>query len=459
MNPLATDRKEVLRIASQTLQHLESGAFQAALPASDAAVAGAGMVTPPIGAVTILLANALEMERLEARLTVRQGGLADAMPDSADVPYIPSNQVLAVLQSAYEEYIAEKGHPPATADAAAVADAVADPFDNADPGWISVAWERLRGLFDRASFRKHGSLTDFRLDLPEDATVALFSDWGTGEDTAARVMQQIRAANPTHAIHLGDVYYSGTKREVENRFLAIIDRHGPSPATCRYFALNANHEMYSGGKGYFETILGRFDHQKASYFNLGNRHWRLIGLDSAYEDHGLKDPQREWLKAQLDGSSAKSILLTHHQLFSPYEGRATDRTLFRKTSDLLPKVFAWFWGHEHKCIIFGDHLGIKARCIGHGAIPVRVPYDAPDGSVPILKVDERLAPDGRAIHGFALLRFSGAGLEVSYIDEFGVEFFKERFAEPATDSMRPRGERVAAARAGAPAAVRRAPRR
>jgi hypothetical protein len=49
--------------------------------------------------------------------------------------------------------------------------------------------------------------------------------------------------------------------------------------------------------------------------------------------------------------------------------------------------------------------------------------------VPMAKVDERNSPspEGGVIHGFALLRFAGAKIGVSYIDEFGNEFFTEQF--------------------------------
>jgi hypothetical protein len=322
-----------------------------------------------------------------------------------------------LLQSAYDEYQQGAG-----------AEITEAPFDPTDPRWITVAWEKLKALFrGKRKFIKHSDATSFRQDLPENAVVALFSDWGTGEPTAQRVMQQIRNANPTHAIHLGDVYHSGTPKEVDERFLQIIENHGPSFDSCRYFSLNANHDMYSGGYGYFDSILPRFG-QEASYFNLRNQHWQVIGLDSGYEDHGLQDPQGEWLSAQLNQQGLKSILLSHHQLFSPYEARSNDRTLERKVSPLLARVFAWFWGHEHKLIVFGEHDGIKARCIGHGAIPVRVPYGQPEFSdIPIHRVDERAGPDGDAIHGFALLRFAGDKIDISYIDEFGSEFFTERF--------------------------------
>ena len=46
-----------------------------------------------------------------------------------------------------------------------------------------------------------------------------------------------------------------------------------------------------------------------------------------------------------------------------------------------------------------------------------------------MKVDERDAPgaEGTCYHGFALLRFNGDVVNVSYIDEYGAEIFRERF--------------------------------
>ena len=55
--------------------------------------------------------------------------------------------------------------------------------------------------------------------------------------------------------------------------------HGP--ARARYWALNANHDMYCGGYGYFGHLLPAIG-QPASYFSLGNDFWRLIGLDTGY---------------------------------------------------------------------------------------------------------------------------------------------------------------------------------
>jgi hypothetical protein len=417
MHPIATDRNALLRIVEGTVS-----ALQAPDPSSlVAAVATANVLTAEeVEAQRDAVVNALENSARTLRL---HGDLVSMTPTATagavrEAPFIPEDQVLSLMQSAIEEFMPENSL------------ATAGPFDPTDPGWVSVAWEKLKALFrGKHKFITHTSLNSFQLQLPDQATVALFSDWGTGEETAKRVMRQIALQNPTHAIHLGDVYYSGTEKEIQHRFLDIIDAEGPPPASCLYLALNSNHEMYSGGHAYFELTLKTRFHQEASYFNLRNAHWQLIGLDSGYEDHGLKDPQREWLIAQLGASGPRNILLTHHQLFSPFESRAFDRKLHQKVEPLLSQVFAWFWGHEHKAIVYGKHKGIHARCIGHGAIPEDVPYGNPKfTNVPILKVDERQGPEGDNMHGFALLRFNGNQLHVSYIDELGATWFSEDLA-------------------------------
>ena len=407
MNSPITDRETLLAIAQATLSELQNSRDSLESVSDD--------VHPD--AVINGLSAALDWARLDKQVTDSSVREESVSAPQAGEPYIPSNQVLSLLQSAYDEYM----------DARGITEV---PFDPSDPGFKTIAQEKLKAASrGKHPFIQHHSLTSFRYTLPENAVIALFSDWGTGEPTARRVMDQIAAQRPTHAIHLGDVYFAGTPKEVQERFLDIIDQHGPPKDSCHYFALPGNHDMYSGGYAYFDTILPHFG-QEASYFNLRNRYWQLIGLDSGYEDYGLKDPQFDWLSAQLQGSGPRSILLSHHQLFSPYDKRVPNGTLLEKTKALLPRVHAWYWGHEHKCIVMGDHLGIKARCIGHGAIPSSVPYGAPlFPDVPIVKVDERTAPppDGGSYHGFAVLRFAGQTVNVSYIDENGVEFLSERF--------------------------------
>jgi hypothetical protein len=74
----------------------------------------------------------------------------------------------------------------------------------------------------------------------------------------------IEKRSPEYTIDLGDTYYAGFKDEISHNLLACW------PCGIKYekcFAMNGNHEMYCGGKPYFDyiPILG----QSASYFNLG----------------------------------------------------------------------------------------------------------------------------------------------------------------------------------------------
>ena len=68
------------------------------------------------------------------------------------------------------------------------------------------------------------------------------------------------------------------------------------------------------------------------------------------------------------------------------------------------------------CAIYGDYLGIKGRCIGHGCLPYEMPEILPNG-VPVERVDRRKQASGRGTHGFALLTLKGGNLKAEYIHQ------------------------------------------
>ena len=137
-------------------------------------------------------------------------------------------------------------------------------------------------------------------DDPAEIRIALAGDWATGTDEAESVSKLIISFKPHYSIHLGDVYYVGSRHEVDENFLGIKNpRNSYEP--CLWpngshgsFALNGNHEMYARGFAYFDRILptlGLVSHgkpcgQKASFFCLENEYWRIIGLDTAYDSVG-----------------------------------------------------------------------------------------------------------------------------------------------------------------------------
>ena len=207
-----------------------------------------------------------------------------------------------------------------------------------------------------------------------DMRVAIAADWGTGLYGAPKIAATIRRmANPRKfdlTMHLGDVYYSGTQEEVQERFLDVW----PTDAGTVNRALNGNHEMYSGGFGYFQHILPAFK-QPCSYFAVQNEHWVLAGLDTAYIDHDMDNAQVAWLTMIVNQAQSpaprKLVLFSHQQPFSRLDNQGPK--LQKALKHLLEenRVTAWYWGHEHECVLYEKHpqWGLLGRCLGNGGIP------------------------------------------------------------------------------------------
>jgi hypothetical protein len=206
-------------------------------------------------------------------------------------------------------------------------------------------------------------------ELPNTLRAGILGDWGTGLYGAKPCADSIQNDPKDYGLllHLGDVYYSGTDSEVAERFLDLW----PKKPNAINRACNSNHEMYAGGYAYFKQTLKTFK-QPASYFALQNDHWLLVGLDSAYEEGELANDQVAWLEGLLaNAGNRRTILFTHHQLFSRAE--KSKAKMQSQLGELLTskRIFAWYWGHEHRCMIYDQHpvWGIYGRCVGHSGFP------------------------------------------------------------------------------------------
>jgi len=287
----------------------------------------------------------------------------------------------------------------------------------------------------KAPFASHTHLSDFFYPIDDNCTIALLADWGADNSSAANVARQVKSRNPDYAVHLGDIYYAGEERECKSFLYRFRDL-----ASNRSFALNGNHEMYTGGMGYFGTVLPNLQ-QSASYFGIFTQSWQLLGLDTAYVEHTLTSPsdsrlqnQFDWAVDKVKNSNRATILLTHHQPFSAYQPEQDQAENLRKDvgrlySAIAPKgVFAWFFGHEHRCTIYDDSFtDFKARLIGNGCIP-HLPQTDPDIAppVPYAHINKAAQPgSGYAISGFVLLTLAGSNLKVEYINEDGSFFATE----------------------------------
>jgi hypothetical protein len=227
------------------------------------------------------------------------------------------------------------------------------------------------------------------VDLGTKTRLAIIGDWGTGADVATNVLKQVAALKPDLLLHLGDVYYAGTKNEAK---INLLDICGSVLGNIPIYTLCGNHDMYSGGNGYY-WLLDQIG-QKSSYFCLQNDDWMFLAMDTGFHDNNpfnvstnmtklvLQDGWSEasWhLNQASQAGKRKLVLLSHHQLFSPFgsvgslagAAYAYNPNLYEVFAPILPKVEWWFWGHEHTLGIFPLYMGLKrGRCVGGSAVPV-----------------------------------------------------------------------------------------
>jgi hypothetical protein len=197
--------------------------------------------------------------------------------------------------------------------------------------------------------------------LPEDLTIGLLSDWGTGTPAADEILRQLarfrEPGRPFFLIHLGDIYYSGSEAEVSTFVARCRAQFGPDVPV---FTLSGNHDMYSGGEPYYQAIatlnLPPF-RQETSYFCLRNRYWQLQAMDTGLHDRDpfqgdsgttyLEPAEIRWHNRMLKGAGGrKVVLLSHHQPFSAFVpvGERQRGWLLCALAHLLEAFARWWYG-------------------------------------------------------------------------------------------------------------------
>src|SRR5262245_56872242 len=187
-------------------------------------------------------------------------------------------------------------------------------FGPTDPDWVT----KIAGAtLDRLAKGNHKfNPAPAEHTIADDARVVIVGDWGSGLPRALAVAQHmgekveeaLAAGRQAHVVHLGDVYYSGDPSEYKRRVLS--DGHWPVTrqqldAGVTSWALNGNHDMYSGGYGYFDTMLSgddRWAKQRSpdgkgtSFFRLTNAFWDIAGLDTSWDPDVLSLGQKGVLR-------------------------------------------------------------------------------------------------------------------------------------------------------------------
>ena len=371
------------------------------------------------------------------------------VPGEDAAALFPRDAAASQLQSVLQRYFLDHALV-RRRDAAGAAEVVHPISDvSLDPAVSNPVLHRLFGAMSQTDarwiaclaaqayrkFAKRRAFPDRPADpytVANDARIYLLADWGSGVARAKKIADRIKTMlgqtrREQHVIHLGDVYYSGWPEEYDEHFLAHWPVQSGEEERYSSWCLNGNHDMYSGGHGYFDHLLKdkRFRRQRsgghfpASYFSLETDHWQVLGLDSAWEDGGLAGSQLEWVRRRQREQPEKNLLLlTHHQPFSAFgDGYESLLPLLAQN-----RVRAWFWGHEHRFALYKPRPDLPyGRLIGHSGVPVWA-RSWPHVADTVEYVSDRSFRSGLeefALFGFAVLDFAGEQIEVRYIDEHG----------------------------------------
>jgi hypothetical protein len=144
----------------------------------------------------------------------------------------------------------------------------------------------------------------------------------------------------------------------------------------------------------------------------------------------------EWHCARIKEFPGRTILLSHHQLFSAFSpiGKPDQRGVRSAVNAHLLKAYksmkasgsisGWFWGHEHTLSIYEAFAGLQqGRCLGQGAVPVSVLdkiYEPVAGldQIPNTVANTQLQQQGSVYaHGYAVLAFSADACVAEYYQD------------------------------------------
>lgn len=289
----------------------------------------------------------------------------------------------------------------------------------------------------------------------EEITIAIAGDWATNTEESAEIATAMTSHNTDYTIHLGDTYYVGDEQEMIGNYTqdGAPWQRGPSGS----FALMGNHEMYSMGRGYYDTLLKtlgtsdpstkEYQGQRTSFFCLQTQHWLIVGLDTGYNaisfpfvwnsfraDSSLPRPLLDWLKntIKLGDDQRGIIFLSHHQYVSGFKKSKSYPNVGKQLAEIIGenRKVLWLWGHEHRFAVYGKYKapgGVTAygRCIGHGGMPVELDKTKTDSKTAadsyLVGYDDRKRqtidhdnPVGW--NGYAVLKLKQEKLMISYHD-------------------------------------------
>jgi len=450
-----TDRDVMRDYAAAVRQQLEAGQLDSPTTARAAAAIAPGAQANPAQQI----ADSMPSD-----------GIGEASSGVHEDPFVGRDPIVSLLQTSIETKLHDEGVVSGEAPDSGAHGFFSrlrhkiegllhhQRFGPDDPEWVT---EVAKAMLERLAMGNHPfNPVPAEHEISDDARVVVVGDWGSGlaraREVARFMAEEVREAladgRQAHVVHLGDVYYSGDPKEYDRH---VLDE-GWWPVTAEQavggvtsWSLNGNHDMYSGGWGYFDHLLAdkRFSNQRAdgrstSFFRLKSPSWSIVGLDTSWDPNVLTsghtgvlhDPQAEVVSRWAGEDDArKLVLLSHHQFVTAYDPRGIGADLEAKLEPLYDsgRITAWMWGHEHRCMGFATPQVEFLRCIGNGGVPVRSrPNGAPLQPPAVWELTGHYEAEGRqwGRFGFAVLDLAGDHIDVRYRDDQGGETRRETIA-------------------------------
>lgn len=209
----------------------------------------------------------------------------------------------------------------------------------------------------------------------DNQKVGILGDWGTGLQDANDILEELVVnEGATIILHNGDVYYAGFPGEFDRISDKINQLHAKG-YKFKYYAVPGNHDLYTFGGPFYESLKKNNSDQEIGVFCVRNKSGsvQFLGLNTGkndsfignqinplYEGTSIDEAQLKWAINRINEFKGKTILITHHPLFSTFEKTIGTWTNFGKSNpnvnpklasqlfDVLPKITVWMWGHEHR---------------------------------------------------------------------------------------------------------------
>lgn len=276
-------------------------------------------------------------------------------------------------------------------------------YSELDPRWLYAVYIAIINFFVPRSLYFRKAMVNKSYQYPLHDRFIVFADAGTNDKYLHNLCQGMLQLQAKQYIHLGDIYYAGTKDECKDFVTYTADLREDGELWC----IPGNHEYISAGQGFFEEVLPvcgkskkhKNQEQEVSFFALVSDKYKvlLVALDTGYKCTNFTMPpaseqmddstrldknQYAWLQKTMEQYPTYRVLvLTHHPVCSDkWDTRFFNYTLYSQVvgnDNKQPReIIAWLGGHDHRCVVYPPTYGTlnKVITIGHASMPIVQPH-------------------------------------------------------------------------------------